>query len=197
MRHSGTEQIECLTDQEIVSAILAKDATVTRLYLYELCYPLFKARYDKYYTDCASCIEFINAIYIYIMTPGPKTGKCYMETFGFSCRLMHWLKIVSENYCRQLFQKKLEFSDSEEATDRNMGDSISLDMKAVNTTDIRTVLALMPNKRYSSLIHYRYVEDRTNEETAKILGMSMDNYYNKHKLAKAQFVTILKKEGLI
>ena len=79
--------IESLTDEEVVSAILNRDARITRLYLYEKCYPLFKARYDKYYTDCETCIEFINEMYAYIMTPGVKTGKCYLSTFGFSCSL--------------------------------------------------------------------------------------------------------------
>ena len=41
------------------------------------------------------------------------------------------------------------------------------------------------------------VEVVANEETAELLGMSMDNYYNKHKLAKEQFTNVLKKEGLI
>ena len=41
------------------------------------------------------------------------------------------------------------------------------------------------------------LEEKSNEETAEILGMSMDNYYNKHKLAKEQFAKILRKEGLI
>ena len=39
-------------------------------------------------------------------------------------------------------------------------------------------------------------KEKSNEETAQLLGMSMDNYYNKHKLAKEQFVTTLKKEGI-
>jgi hypothetical protein len=43
----------------------------------------------------------------------------------------------------------------------------------------------------------RYIEEKTNEETAIVLGMTMDNYYNKHRLAKAQFSNILRKEGLL
>ena len=35
---------------------------------------------------------------------------------------------------------------------------------------------------------------KTNEETAKELGMSMENYYNKHKLAKEQYERIYRKE---
>lgn len=52
----------------------------------------------------------------------------------------------------------------------------------------------MPNKRYSELIHLRYLELKTNEETAKELGMSLENYYNKHKLAKEQYERIFRKE---
>lgn len=55
----------------------------------------------------------------------------------------------------------------------------------------------MPNQRYRKLIEYRYIQDRSNEETAALLSMSMANYYNKHKLAKAQFVATLRKEGLL
>ncbi|MBQ4063796.1 MAG: sigma-70 family RNA polymerase sigma factor [Bacteroidaceae bacterium] len=190
--------IDSLTDQEIVSAILNRDTRITRLYLYEKCYPLFKARYDKYYTDCESCVELINEIYTYIMTPGVKTGKCYLSTFGFSCSLTCWLKIVVENYCHQLFKKRLDIIDiQEDFSDRNATESISPNIDSVNRRDVEIVLNLMPNKRYSSLIRLRYIEEKSNEETADILGMSMDNYYNKHKLAKEQFAKILRKEGLI
>ena len=44
----------------IVNAILLRDQKVTQQYLYVKCYPLFKSVYDNYYTDCQSCIEFIN-----------------------------------------------------------------------------------------------------------------------------------------
>lgn len=60
MKQIDKEYIKSLSDQEIVQAILKRDARVTRLYLYEMYYPIFKTRYDKYYTDCESCLEFIN-----------------------------------------------------------------------------------------------------------------------------------------
>lgn len=190
--------IDKYTDQEIVKAILNRDAFVTKEFLYRKCYPLFKARYDKYYTDCETCIEFINVIYTYIMTPGVKTGKCYLSTFGFSCSLTCWLKIVSENYCHKLFNKRLDVIETlDNISGRKMLEPLLMDINSLNRQDVEVVLSLMPNKRYSSLIHLRYVEEKSNEETADILGMLMDNYYNKHKLAKEQFAKILKKEGLI
>ena len=192
--------IESLTDEEIVRAILNRDARITRLYLYEKCYPLFKARYDKYYTDCETCVEFINQIYLLLMTPRKSTGMSPLQTFGFRCTLTMWLKIISENYCKQLFKIKIDFSDSEKVLGdrfRTNDDSLDLDFRSIYSSDVKRVLEMMPNIRYRNLIELRYVEEKTNEETAMALEMTMDNYYNKHKLAKAQFCNILRKEGLL
>ena len=52
----------------------------------------------------------------------------------------------------------------------------------------------MPNRRYSTLIRLRYLEGHTNKETAHMLGMNLNTFYNKHKLAKEQFKRILRME---
>lgn len=200
MQHEDRQYIESLTDQEIVDAILRRDALITRLYLYEKCYPLFKACYDKYYTDCETCVEFINQIYLLIMTPRKSTGDSPLNKFGFRCTLTMWLKIIAENYCKQLFRTKVDIFESLEIdSDRFVfnNESISIDFRSINVSDVIRVLEMMPNTRYRNLIEQRYIEEKTNEETASILGMTMDNYYNKHKLAKAQFCNILRKEGLL
>lgn len=200
MQQEDRQYIESLTDQEIVDAILRRDALITRLYLYEKCYPLFKACYDKYYTDCETCVEFINQIYLLIMTPRKSTGVSPLQTFTFRCTLTMWLKIIGENYCKQLFRKKVDLSDgvSTESDRLNFQDeSLELDFRSIYAGDVKRILDMMPNLRYRKLIELRYLKEKTNEETADILGMTMDNYYNKHKLAKAQFCNILRKEGLL
>lgn len=73
--------------------------------------------------------------------------------------------------------------------------SIEIDFTNLNRQDAMIILKQMPNKRYSELIRLRYLELKTNEETAKALGMTMDNYYNKHKLAKEQYERIFRKEA--
>lgn len=192
--------IESLTDEEIVRAILNRDARITRLYLYEKCYPLFKACYDKYYTDCETCVEFINQIYLLVMTPRKSTGVSPLQTFGFRCTLTMWLKIISANYCKQLFKVKIDISDSlKSSSDRltMIDHSLDVDFNSIYSDDVKKILEMMPNERYRRLIELRYVKEKTNEETAMALEMTMDNYYNKHKLAKAQFCNILRKEGLL
>lgn len=133
------------------------------------------------------------------MLPSEKTGKSKISTFGFRCTFTMWLKVVAENYCLQLFKRKAKHigDKNDIESDRNVGVSESLNLDALNHRDVEKVLSLMRNKRYSALIRYRYLEEKTNEETAELLGMSMDNYYNKHKRAKQQFAEIIRKEGLI
>lgn len=193
-------EIEHYTDQEIVKAILDRDTVITKEFLYRKCYPLFKAVYDKYYTDCESCFELINEIYVYIMTPQKKTNISKLAAFGFRCTLTMWLKIVVENYCHQLYARRMEIDRvSDVASDRNMPDDESLteNTRSIDMEDVRKILNMMPNQRYRQLIMYRYIDEKTNEETAMLLAVTMANYYNMHKRAKAQYCEVLRKEGLL
>lgn len=200
MTDSIKYQLESMSDREIVAALLSRDKALTEAYFYRKCYPLFKACFDKYYTDCENCIEFINEIYLYLMLPNSSSQQSYMERFSFRCSLTGWLKTVAETYCHQLFRKKGEIiQESLDDTDRfyEVTDSLSIEHASFVHEDLQRVLAMMPNVRYRELIRLRYVDNLSNEETATELGMSMDNFYNKHLLAKKQFITALRKEGLI
>lgn len=111
-----------------------------------------------------------------------------------------WLKIVAENYCHQVYAKKGDnFTESIDDSDRNSlnGHSIEMELRKLDSSDVQKVLLMMPNERYRRIIQLRYIEEKSNEETAQTLSMSMDNYYNKHKLAKEQFRAMLRKEGLL
>lgn len=188
------------TDKEIVKAVLSKDREVTAYFLYKKCYPLFKSIYDKYYTDCETWRELANEIYVYIMVPGKEAGISKLAAFQFRCSLINWLKIVSENYCHQLYAKKVDvIGENKSDTDifNHIEHSFNYDFRNLNMDDLMKIIALMPNQRYRKLIEYRYVHELSNEETATLMSMTMANYYNKHKLAKAQFVAALRKEGLV
>ncbi len=194
------QDISTYTDKEIVTAILNRDTQITKEFLYRKCYPLFKSIYDKYYTDCESLTELINEIYVYILIPNKETKQSKLQGFSYRCTLTMWLKIVAENYCHQLYAKRIPTDDNKDfADDRNDVNDGSLvaNTQKLDMDDVHKILAMMPNKRYQKLIEYRYVEEKTNEETALLLEMSMANYYNCHKRAKAQYCEALRKEGLI
>jgi len=189
-----------MTEQEIVSAILKRDTFITKEFLYRQCYPLFFSIFNKYYTDCENVFEFINEIYVYILFPHKETGHCKLQDFGFRCSLTMWLKVVSENFCHQLFSKKRDLpEDNITPSDRFAFEcnSLQTEVKTLNMQDLHKILSMMPCERYRRLIQLRYVEEKTNEEVAALLTITMAVYYNLHKRAKAQFCEILRKEGLI
>lgn len=198
--HTADTHITSMSDQEIVRAILNKDERITCMFFYHKCYPLFKSYFDNYYTDCESCTEFINEIYLYLMLPNADTQQSYLQGFTFRCSLTNWLKVVTQSYCYQLFRKKgdtiQENFDDTERFDA-VSDSIDIESSVFDAADLQLVLQSMPNPRYRELIRLRYIEELPNEEVAQRLEMSLDNFYNKHYFAKKQFLTALKKEGLI
>lgn len=197
-----------IEDLEIAKALIRRDNMITKKYFYQHCYPLFKSIYDNYHTDCTDCKEFIDEIYIVVLAPSKITGKCQMENFRGESTLTNWLKAACLYYCYKQFEQKEKMPKYEQLTNSNdkglfdedgrneaVYGSIELDFSNLDRQDALIILNQMPNKRYRELIRLRYLELKTNEETAKALGMTMDNYYNKHKLAKEQYERILRKEA--
>ncbi len=194
-------------DLLIAKSLINRDEKVTRCYFYQKCYPLFKSIYDNYYTDCAVVKEFIDEIYILVMTPSKKTGKCQLENFRGESTLTSWLKAVCLFYCYKKYERKNKFenvSSFQLFNEKNdcEGDSLldkygssEIDFSRMNHMDVITLINLMPNERYRKIIRLRYVDHLSNEETAEVLGMTMANFYNKHKLAKAQFLSVSRKEA--
>lgn len=195
--------VDIMDDQMVVNAILMRDQRVTQQYLYIKCYPLFKSIFDNYYTDCQSCMEFINEIYIHLLTPNVNTNMCKLQTFQFGSTFTTWLKTVAVYYCYEHYRRKKRVSFVEEKVDFDVSSdrfdlyaaSMYEEEPAMSRDDLEAILSMMPNKRYSMIIRLRYVDGMSNEETAAALQMSMDNFYNKHMRAKKQFNEILKKEG--
>lgn len=57
MENSRAMEFNHYTGWEITQAILRRDTFITKEYLYRTYYPLFKAVYDKYNTNCENPIE--------------------------------------------------------------------------------------------------------------------------------------------
>lgn len=196
-------------DLKIAKSLINRDERVTRRYYYEQCYPLFKSIYDNYYTDCKCCKEFMDEIYITVLAPSKTTGKCQMENFRGESTLASWLKTACLYYCYNKYELKkripvyepLPHNTEKDENDDVFGDrskmeelSNPIDFSGMNRSDVEALLSLLPNARYRRLIRLRYLDQRSNEETANELGMSMDNYYNVHLRAKAQYNKVCRKE---
>lgn len=203
------DDINKMTDLEIVKAILNRNPDITIEYLYKKKYYLFKTIYDRYYTDCKCCKEFIDEIYLLILKPSKKTGRCQLENYNGQHKLDSWLISVCLYYCyakyklkkrMQIYEPVHDFSNDND-DDNNAGDRsdalygyIEIDISSLNRDDVESLLNLMPNTRYRNLIRLLHLEQKTHKETADALGMTMSNYYNKRILAEKQFKDVYRKE---
>ena len=198
-----------LHDLQIAKALLNRDEQVTRKYFYQQCYPLFKSIYDNYYTDCTCCKEFMDEIYIVVLAPSKTTGKCQMENFRGESTLASWLKTACLYYCYNKYELKQRMpiyeplphptekdEDDDVFSDRKKDESLSntIDFSGMNRADVEALLNMMPNIRYRNIIRLLYLEQKTHKETAEVLGMTMDNYYNKRILAEKQYKQVCRKE---
>ena len=197
-------------DLQIAQSLIRRDIDITRKFFYQQCYPLFKSIYDNYYTDCINCKEFIDEIYIVVLAPSKITGKCQMENFRGESTLVSWIKTSCLYYCYGKYKLKqrmpiyeplshsTEKDDNDEDifSDRKNDEQFSnqIDFSGMNCADVETLLEMMPNVRYRTIIRLLYLEQKTNKETAEALGMTMDNYYNKRILAEKQYLKICRKE---
>ena len=182
-------------DHQIVPALLKYKPIPTEEFFYGKCYPMFKSLHSRYHTDCAEVLEFINEMYLDIMQPRAIGKRCKLESFNFQCALHNWISVISLRYCYATFKKR-KHEIITNTGDRNEAESPSIfvEMHIMERADVEKILAMMANERYREIIRLRYLDGYTNEETAAKLGMEMSNYYNKHLLAKAQYLAVYKKE---
>ena len=182
-------------DKRIVSSLLRMEQLPTAEFLYGKTYPVFKSLYDRYYTDCAEVIDFIHEIYVDFIEPRPISKLCKLETFNFKCSLKNWVGVVAIRYCYHKYKKQIQTEELKDSDSFSVSEpSILTDMGTLNREDVETIINMMPNERYQKLIRYRYLDELDNEETAEKMGMSMENYYNKHRAAKVQYVQAFLKE---
>lgn len=167
----------------------------TEEFFYGKCYPMFKSLYTRYYTDCKEVLEFINEMYAHIIYPNPISNRCKLELFQYRCALHNWVGVLSLRYCYAKFKTRLpeENFDGGESFGGNTP-SIYAEMHIMEKEDVLKILGLMSNDRYREIIRLRYLEGYSIEETAAKLGMEMSNFYNKHLLAKAQYIAVYRKE---
>ena len=184
-----------MNDHQVVDALLRYLPVETTEFFYGQTYPVYKHLYDCYFTDCSDIIEFIHEIYLDVMQIRPVSKTSKLQTFQHTCSLKNFVGVIAIRYCYARYKRRIPI-EKEDDGDRKGGKSTSilLEMKLLDREDVERLLCMMPNERYRKIIKLRYLEDHTNEETASLLGMSMDNFYNKHRLAKVQYLAVYRKE---
>ena len=168
-------KIQTMTDQEIISSLIAHDPKVTAQFFFKDCRPLFisviRRIFDKQIVDYD---EIISELYILLMENDAKK----LRSFKFESTLYLWLKAVAIRHCLLLKSKAKVIDDESQEPLNNSHRELSSAESSQARMDMETLLRQMKNQRYALVIRLLMIEDKTPEDVARQLCVTVDNLYN-------------------
>ena len=164
-----------MTDREIVSFLIAREPKVTAQFFFKDCRPLLLSVIRRVFgTQIVDYDEVISEIYILLMENDAKK----LRSFKFESTLYQWLKTIAIRHCLQLKNKAKVIDNESQEPLINSGREFSSAESSQARIDMETLLRQMKNQRYALVIRLLMIDDRTPEEVARQLCVTVDNLYN-------------------
>lgn len=164
-----------MTDREIVSFLIAREPKVTAQFFFKDCRPLLLSVIRRVFgTQIVDYDEVISEIYILLMENDAKK----LRSFKFESTLYQWLKTIAIRHCLLLKNKATVIDNESQEPLINSGREFSSTESSQARIDMETLLRQMKNQRYALVIRLLMIDDRTPEEVARQLCVTVDNLYN-------------------
>lgn len=164
-----------MTDREIVSFLIAREPKVTAQFFFKDCRPLLLSVIRRVFgTQIVDYDEVISEIYVLLMENDAKK----LRSFKFESTLYQWLKTIAIRHCLQLKNKAKVIDNESQEPLINSGREFSSTESSQARIDMETLLRQMKNQRYALVIRLLMIDDRTPEEVARRLCVTVDNLYN-------------------
>lgn len=168
-------KINNMTDREIVSFLIAREPKVTAQFFFKDCRPLLLSVIRRVFgTQIVDYDEVISEIYVLLMENDAKK----LRSFKFESTLYQWLKTIAIRHCLQLKNKAKVIDNESQEPLINSGREFSSTESSQARIDMETLLRQMKNQRYALVIRLLMIDDRTPEEVARRLCVTVDNLYN-------------------
>lgn len=176
-----------MTDQQIIDALIARDARVTSLFFFGKCRPLFMSIIRHVFSYEVDYDEFVNEFYIHLM----KNDAYNLRQFQGRSTIYQWIKVVAIRYFMAKRDNMIDMEPKEtlscsEVQEEEGGEETA----ATARMDVEHLLSLMPNRRYVHVIRRLVLQDAEPKAVAKELGVNVDNLYNIKKRAVAALTDI-------
>ena len=164
-----------MTDQEIVSSLIARDPSVTKQFFFKDCRPLFMSVIRRVFEGLVvEYDEIINEIYILLM----KDDARKLRQFQYQSTLYQWLKTMAIRHCLLLKQQGIVIGPEGEEPPNNCDAGGQTAESSQAKMDLDALLSQMKNRRYALVHQLLMVEEREPEEVARRLSVTVDNLYN-------------------
>ena len=164
-----------MTDQEIISSLIAHDPQVTSRFFFKDCRPLFLSVIRRVFgTQRVDYDELISELYILLMENDAKK----LRSFKYESTFYQWLKTIAIRHCLLLKSKAKVIDEESHEPLKNSTQDLSVSECSQASMDLEVLLRQMNNQRYALVIRWLVLEDRPPEEVARLLYVTVSNLYN-------------------
>ena len=180
-----------MTDQQIIEALIARDAQVTKQFFFENCRPLFSSIMRYVFSYEVDYDEFVNEFYLHLM----ENNAYRLRQFQGRSTIYQWMKVIAIRY----FITKRDSMIDNESKDTLLdcavqNETVDEEKKMMAEMDIEYLFSLMPNRRYVYVIRRLVLQEAEPKVVAQELRTNVDNLYNIKKRAIAALTEIALKE---
>lgn len=180
-----------MTDQEIISSLIAHDPKVTAQFFFKGCRPLFISIIRRVFgNQIVDYDEIISELYVLLMENDARK----LRTFKYESTLFQWLKTIAVRHCLELKRRGKVIDNESQEPLVNSGKNLSYVESSQAKMDVESLLRQMNNQRYALVIHLLMIEEKSPEEVAKQLSITVANLYNIKRRAMKALVEVALKD---
>jgi RNA polymerase sigma factor (sigma-70 family) len=183
-----TGDMEILSDAEIISGILERDEQIIRYFFFKKCTPMFHFVINRICKEKQEKNELINELYLYLQ----ENDWYKLRQFDYRSQLMTWLSVVA---IRFFTKKQVEPIDYDSSNALNVLESEDREKQLHRKLDVEILINGLPNERYRLVIRELILRDKTPQEVAKEMNITVENLYNIKRRALQQLAQIVGKDG--
>lgn len=180
-----------MTDQEIISSLIAHDPKVTAQFFFKDCRPLFISIIRRVFgNQIVDYDEIISELYVLLMENDARK----LRTFKYESTLFQWLKTIAVRHCLELKRRGKVIDNESQEPLVNSGKNLSYVESSQAKMGVESLLRQMNNQRYALVIHLLMIEEKSPEEVAKQLSITVANLYNIKRRAMKALVEVALKD---
>lgn len=180
-----------MTDQEIITSLIAHDPKVTAQFFFKDCRPLFISIIRRVFgNQIVDYDEIISELYVLLMENDARK----LRTFKYESTLFQWLKTIAVRHCLELKRRGKVIDNESQEPLVNSGKNLSYVESSQAKMDVESLLRQMNNQRYVLVIHLLMIEEKSPEEVAKQLSITVANLYNIKRRAMKALVEVALKD---
>lgn len=180
-----------MTDQITISSLIARDPKVTAQFFFKDCRPLFISIIRRVFgNQIVDYDEIISELYVLLMENDARK----LRTFKYESTLFQWLKTIAVRHCLELKRRGKVIDNESQESLVNSGKNLSYVERSQAKMDVESLLRQMNNERYALVIHLLMIEEKSPEEVAKQLSITVANLYNIKRRAMKALVEVALKD---